>query len=123
VDRQLVAVAGILGFLAVALGAFGSHGLRSRVDARSLEVWQTAVQYHLAHTLAILLVAILAAALPAVRKTAWLFVAGIAVFSGSLYLMVLTGTRWLGAITPIGGVLFLLGWAWLAWTPTRERGL
>jgi uncharacterized membrane protein YgdD (TMEM256/DUF423 family) len=96
-------------FLAVALGAFGAHGLTSRVSADLLTVWQTAVLYHLAHALGLLLVGLLAPHLP-VKAAGWTLFAGIVLFSGSLYLLVLTGIRPLGMITPLGGVAFLAGW-------------
>ena len=101
------------GFLAVALGAFGAHGLRARLTADLMETFQTAVQYHFYHSLALLGVALLtlhfpAAALP--RASGYLFLSGIVLFSGSLYLLALTGVRWLGAITPLGGLGFLAGW-------------
>lgn len=104
------------GFLAVALGAFGAHGLRARLTADLMETFQTAVQYHFYHSLALLGVAVLTlhfptAALP--RASGYLFLAGIVLFSGSLYLLALTGVRWLGAVTPLGGVGFLAGWACL----------
>lgn len=107
------------GFLAVALGAFGAHGLKGKLagladGADRLGWWHTASQYHLAHALAFGLCALAASRYPGTASNAsgWLLHAGIAIFSGSLYAMALTGTRWLGAITPIGG-LCLLG-AWLA---------
>ena len=100
-------------FLAVALGAFGAHGLKSRVSAEMLAVWQTAVLYHLAHALGLLLVGLLALHLP-VKAAGWTLFTGIVLFSGSLYLMVLTGFRPLGIITPLGGVAFLAGWLLLA---------
>jgi len=105
-------IGGVSGALAVALGAFGAHGLKNVVeDPHLLEVWDTAAKYHLAHSLALLAVALH----PGTPKwPGWLFLAGIGVFSGSLYLMTLTGTRWLGAITPIGGVCLILGWLALA---------
>lgn len=101
-----------LGALGVALGAFGAHGLEARVtDPAQLEWWHTAARYHLLHAVALLGVA----AHPARPRVAgWLFVAGIAIFSGSLYVMALTGLRWLGAITPIGGVCLIAGWVALA---------
>lgn len=102
---------------AVALGAFGAHALRSRVAPEALAVWHTAVQYHVYHALGLLALAWVASLLPAsggVRLAGWLMVAGIAVFSGSLYLLVLTGARWLGAVTPLGGAAFLAAWAVLA---------
>ena len=107
------------GFLGVALGAFGAHGLKSKLEAAAdgaqrLGWWQTASQYHLLHAVAFGLCAYAAAHRPgtAASTSGYLLHAGIAIFSGSLYVMALTGTRWLGAITPIGG-LCLLG-AWLA---------
>ena len=103
-------LAGVMGFLGVALGAFGAHGLRSSLAGKPdadqrLAWWQTGAQYHLVHALAIGLCAVAAAG-----AAAWLFLGGIVLFSGSLYLMTLTGKRALGAVTPIGGLLFLAGW-------------
>ena len=105
-------IGGVLGALAVMLGAFGAHGLESRVsDPAQLEWWHTAARYHLLHAVALLGVA----AHPGRPKLAgWLFVAGIGVFSGTLYVMGLTGIRWLGAITPIGGLFLIAGWIALA---------
>ena len=110
---KFLLLAAINGFLAVALGAFGAHGLRARLTADLMEAFQTAVQYHFYHALALLGVAVLTlhfpnAALP--RASGYLFLAGIVLFSGSLYLLALTGVRWLGAITPLGGLGFLAGW-------------
>ncbi len=104
-------------FLGVALGAFGAHGLKGRVAEELLTVWQTGVFYHLVHALGLILVGILLVQfpqLPLLRLCGWLQLAGIALFSGSLYLLVLTGVRALGMITPIGGVAFLVGWLLLA---------
>lgn len=103
--------------LGVAAGAFGAHALRARLDAPALAVWETAARYQLFHALALLAVALAASRWPAPGWVAagWLFVAGTVVFSGSLYLLVLTGTRWLGAVTPLGGLCLLAGWAVLAW--------
>lgn len=110
-----LAAGSILGFLAVMLGAFGAHALRARLTPDLLTVWKTANEYHFYHALALLLVGLLArqTRLPGLDVAAGCFLAGVLVFSGSLYLMALTGARWLGAITPIGGLLFLAGWAWL----------
>lgn len=117
-------IAGVLGALGVALGAFGAHGLEGQVDDHLLGVWQTASRYHLIHALALLGVA----AHP--RKPAvagGLFLAGIALFSGSLYLMPLLtmglggSWKWLGAITPLGGVAFIAGWLVLAVWPRSKR--
>jgi uncharacterized membrane protein YgdD (TMEM256/DUF423 family) len=120
--RLLLGVSAISGFLAVALGAFGAHGLRGRLGdlpdaARRLEWWQTAASYHLAHALAIGLAALVAERIVgrAPSVAAWAFVAGIVLFSGSLYVMGITGIRALGAVTPLGGLAFLVGWACLAW--------
>jgi uncharacterized membrane protein YgdD (TMEM256/DUF423 family) len=103
-------------FLAVAAGAFGAHGLRARVTPEMLAVFETGARYHMYHALALLAAGWAAERWPGTATTAagWLFVVGTVVFSGSLYAMVLTGHRWLGAVTPIGGVAFLAGWAALA---------
>lgn len=110
-DKLLLAAA-VAGFTGVAAGAFGAHVLGPRLDAEMLEVFRTAVLYHLIHAVALLAVALLAARAPATATTAagWLFVAGIVVFSGSLYALALSGVKWLGAITPLGGLCFLGGW-------------
>jgi len=108
---------GCSGALAVLLGAFGAHGLKSRFAdlsdaAERLSWWATATQYHLIHTLALGLVAWMTIQFPGRATTAagWLFGVGILIFSGTLYTMTLTGTRWLGAITPVGGILLVAGW-------------
>jgi uncharacterized membrane protein YgdD (TMEM256/DUF423 family) len=110
-----------LGALAVALGAFAAHGLRSALSAADLATFETGVRYQMYHALALLAVAWAVDRWGGTTATfaGWAFVAGIVLFSGSLYLLVLTGPRWLGAVTPIGGVAFLLGWALLAWTAIR----
>ena len=111
---NLPRLAAILGFLGVALGAFGAHALRGRVGADLIEVWKTGVLYHLLHVLALLAVAALGSRLARPRLVAGLFVAGIAIFSGSLYLLVLTEQRRWGAVTPVGGLAFLAGWLAMA---------
>ena len=100
----------------VVLGAFGAHGLRARIGPEMLAVYETGVQYHLVHALGLLAVAWAATRWPGawVNAAGWLFVAGIVLFSGSLYVLAVTGPRWLGAITPFGGACFILGWALLA---------
>jgi uncharacterized membrane protein YgdD (TMEM256/DUF423 family) len=119
VSRLAFTVGAVLCALAVALGAFGTHGLQGRVtEPRLLQVWDTAVRYHQMHGLGLLL---LGAAPAARRGMVWLFVLGIALFSGSLYAMTLTGVRALGAITPLGGLCFLGGWTWLAIASWRRR--
>jgi uncharacterized membrane protein YgdD (TMEM256/DUF423 family) len=115
-DRTFLLLGAVAGFIGVALGAFGAHGLRSRLSAEMLAVFETGVRYQMYHALAILFVALAAARLDGwlVRTAGWLFTAGIVLFSGSLYVMALTGVRALGAVTPIGGLAFLAGWALLA---------
>jgi uncharacterized membrane protein YgdD (TMEM256/DUF423 family) len=118
VERIFLLLAGIYGFLAVALGAFGAHGLKGYLEklpdaAQRMAWWQTAAQYHLAHALALGLAAYLAGRTGSTAATAagWCFAGGVVLFSGSLYVMTLTGTRALGAVTPLGGLLMLAGWA------------
>ena len=120
--RAALTLASLLMLVAVAAGAFGAHALRSRLDANALAVWQTAVQYHAWHALALLAVGLLTLHTPeraGLSLAGWLFVAGIVLFSGSLYALALTGTRALGAITPLGGAAFLVGWLALAWAASR----
>ncbi len=109
-------VGALAGALGVALGAFGAHGLKSRVEPELLTVFETGVRYHMYHALALLAVGWAAGRWPGsgVEASGWLFACGIVIFSGSLYLMTLTGARWLGAITPIGGLAFIAGWTLLA---------
>ena len=105
--------------LAVGFGAFGAHALKSRLDDYALGVFQTAVQYHFYHSLALLAVGVIALNQPQtamLKSSGWLFLIGILVFSGSLYALSITGVRWLGAITPLGGLAFIAGWACLAAT-------
>jgi uncharacterized membrane protein YgdD (TMEM256/DUF423 family) len=117
-ERVLLILSGVYGFLGVALGAFGAHGLRPVFEraedaSKRFEWWHTATQYHLIHALAIALAAWLVGRTGSAAATiaGFSFATGVALFSGTLYAMALTGTRWLGAITPIGGVLLLVGWA------------
>ena len=121
--RLALALAAMAMFVAVALGAFGAHLLRGRLDPAMIAVWQTAVQYHAWHALALLGVGILLLQWPDKRDpgvAAWLFLAGIVLFAGSLYALALTGVGAWGAITPAGGVAFLAGWLVLAWTVWRR---
>lgn len=100
--------------LAVAAGAFGAHGLKEQIPADRLTIFEVGVRYQMYHALAVLIVSLLPDSRP--RDAAgWAFLAGIVVFSGSLYVMALSGVRWWGAITPIGGVAFLIGWGLLVW--------
>jgi uncharacterized membrane protein YgdD (TMEM256/DUF423 family) len=120
--KNYLMIAALSGFLAVALGAFGAHGLKQRLSVDLLAVYQTGVQYHFYHTFALLVVGLLMLQMPgngALRLSGILFIVGIVIFSGSLYVLSLTGVRWLGAITPLGGVAFLAAWLLLAraaWT-------
>lgn len=116
--------AAISGFIGVAAGAFGAHGLKNHVDPALLPIWHTAVLYQLIHTLAILMLVGLAAHIneSALRWTGRLFAAGIVIFSGSLYVLVLTNVKWLGAVTPIGGLCFLAGWLCLALAASSKTG-
>jgi uncharacterized membrane protein YgdD (TMEM256/DUF423 family) len=111
VNRTLLTIAGTLGFSAVLLGAFGAHGLRDKVAPPMLEIYRTGVLYHLVHAVVVLAVAFAADRLRRPRLVAGLFTAGIAIFSGTLYLLAITGVMKLGAITPIGGLLMMAGWA------------
>lgn len=113
----LFRIAAALCFLAVGLGAFGAHGLKSTLEANGmLDVWNKAVLYHFVHAIALLVLA----CYPAINRAAcWLLLAGIFLFSGSLYFMALTNLRWLGVVTPLGGLCFLAGWAWLVVAPTK----
>ena len=120
--RLALILGALLAFAAVALGAFGAHALKARLGPDMAGVWQTAVQYHGWHALALLAAGLVLLQRPgatAVAIAAWLFVAGVVLFSGSLYLLALTGTRALGAVTPIGGVALLAGWAAFAWGAWR----
>ncbi|HKK93501.1 MAG TPA: DUF423 domain-containing protein [Longimicrobiales bacterium] len=112
-DRTFALWGAIFALIAVALGAFGAHALESRVEPRDLEIWETAVRYQMWHALALIVLAALHTRWPGggMVFAGWSFVAGIVVFSGSLYALVGTGIRGLGAITPIGGLAFLIGWA------------
>jgi uncharacterized membrane protein YgdD (TMEM256/DUF423 family) len=114
-ERTYFLLSGLNGFLAVALGAFGAHGLKKRLAAlpdgeQRAAWWQTGAQYHLAHALAIGLAAVVGGRAPGGTIAGWLFLGGILLFSGSLYAMTLTGKRVLGAVTPLGGLLLLAGW-------------
>ena len=110
-NRTLLTVAGTLGFSAVLLGAFGAHGLRDKVAPPMMEIYRTGVLYHLVHAVVVLAVAFAADRLRRPRLIAGLFTGGVAVFSGTLYLLAITGVMRLGAITPIGGLLMMAGWA------------
>ena len=117
--KLFITLASLSAMLAVTFGAFGAHALKGKLDDYALGVFETAVQYHFNHSLALLAVGILALSQPQtvlLKSSGWLFLFGILVFSGSLYLLSISGVRWLGAITPIGGLAFIAGWACLAAT-------
>jgi uncharacterized membrane protein YgdD (TMEM256/DUF423 family) len=112
-----IRIGAILGGLAVAAGAFGAHGLRERLDARSLEVFETAAKYQMYHAPALLAVGLLALTGrggTSLNLAGWSFLVGVLIFSGTLYALAFTGIRWLGAITPIGGLALIVGWFALA---------
>jgi uncharacterized membrane protein YgdD (TMEM256/DUF423 family) len=126
---RIVALGAAFGGAAVVLGAFGAHGLRARVTPEMLAIFETAVRYHFYHALALVLVGLFAARAvaspggaggsPLSSLTALCFTLGIVIFSGSLYLLVFSGMRWLGAITPLGGLAFIVGWALFAFAALR----
>ena len=120
-DRLFFMLGSLSAFVAVVLGAFGAHALKARLPADLLAVFEVGVRYQMAHALALLAVAWAHTRWPGGVLTTggWLFVTGTVFFSGSLYLMALTGTRWLGAVTPIGGVAWLAAWLCLAWAAWR----
>lgn len=115
-DKAFALAGSVSGFLAVAAGAFGAHALRARLSPGALLTFESAARYQMYHALALLAVAWAVTRWPGppLRAAGWLFIAGTVVFSGSLYTLALTGARWLGAITPVGGLLFLGGWLALA---------
>jgi uncharacterized membrane protein YgdD (TMEM256/DUF423 family) len=116
--RIFLTIAAILAGLAVAAGAFASHALKERLTERALEIFETAARYQMYHALALFLVAVLLSQVESVPPTlaiaGYAFIVGIAIFSGSLYVLSLTGIKWLGAITPLGGAAFLVGWGCVA---------
>ena len=116
-DRLFFAIGSLSGFVAVALGAFAAHGLKSRMSADLLANFETGARYQMVHAFALLAVGLAHAKWPGAVLAAggWLFVAGTLLFSGSLYVLSITGARWLGAVTPLGGLALLAGWLCLAW--------
>lgn len=120
-DRVFFGLGALSALLAVAAGAFGAHALRNRLVPDTLIVFETSARYHMYHALGLLAAGWAVARWPGSAATAagWFFVAGTVIFSGSLYLLSFTGQRWLGAVTPLGGLAFILGWAALAWAALR----
>ena len=113
-SRTFIMLASINCFLAVALGAFGAHGLKSILSAEALQAYKTGVDYHFVHALGLMAIGILYSEYPNVLPAGWIMLAGIVLFSGSLYILSITGIKALGMITPVGGVCFMLAWCWLA---------
>lgn len=115
--KLFITLGALNAFLAVLLGAFGAHALKARLSADMMAVFHTGNQYHFYHALGLLLVGVVAVQLPdsaLLRSSGWLMLTGIALFSGSLYVLAISGVRWLGAITPFGGLAFLAAWLLLA---------
>ena len=124
-SRTWITVAALLGALGVALGAFGAHVLRAILPLQAMTIFETAVRYHLLHTLALLVTGLLMAQFPALtatlRRVAWLFLLGVLLFSGSLYVLSMSDLRWMGFVTPLGGLAWVMAWLGLAWTFGRGR--
>lgn len=116
-------VAALSGFLCVALGAFGAHALKNVLDSYSRDIYEKAVLYQMFHTVALLALGLLQRENEALAlaPVGWLFVCGVLLFSGSLYVLAMTGIKWLGAVTPFGGMAFLLGWLWLGYVLLRGK--
>jgi uncharacterized membrane protein YgdD (TMEM256/DUF423 family) len=123
-ERLFFALGSLCGFIGVALGAVAAHALRGRVAPDLLVIFETGVRYQMYHALALLAVGWASTRWPgkAVNASGWLFVAGTILFSGSLYALSLSGMRWLGAITPVGGLALLAGWLCLAWAASKRQG-
>jgi len=122
-DRQLVVLASLILLTGVAAGAFGAHGLKRVITPDLLNIWQTAVLYQLVHGLGLLAIAALGARFgsPLLSLAAAVMFAGVVIFSGSLYILAISGTKWLGAITPIGGAAFIIAWAMVALAAYRAN--
>ncbi|RPI25222.1 MAG: DUF423 domain-containing protein [Acidobacteria bacterium] len=116
-ERLFISTGALFGFLAVAGGAFGSHALKNRLSPDMLQVFEVGVRYQMYHALALVLTGFILTRFqsPALTWAGAFFIAGVLIFSGTLYILTLTGLRWLGAITPMGGTALLIGWLCLAW--------
>ena len=123
-DKTFLLIGALTGFIGVTLGAFGAHALRSRLSPEMLVVFETGVRYQMYHAFAILIVGLMLGRMGGwlISTAGWLFAAGIVLFSGSLYLLAITGVKTLGAITPFGGVSFIAAWVVLAVCALRSRG-
>lgn len=119
--HQAIGIGAASGALSVVLGAFGAHALEARLTAESLALWETAVHYQALHAVALILFGLFAERHTCHGLAAVCFIAGAAIFSGTLYALALGGPRWLGAITPIGGTLLIAGWLAFAWAAARGR--
>jgi len=117
-----ILIGALLGSLGVGLGAFGAHGLRASLSAQALAWWQTATLYQLVHALALVLTGLVALHAPRAGAAGWAFLIGSVVFSGTLYAMALGAPRWLGAVTPLGGLALMAGWLLLAWAAWAALG-
>ena len=123
-SKLIIILAGVNGFLAVSIGAFAAHMLRDRLSPELLNTFQTGVQYHMYHALALLGIGLMMLNFSVsnlLRISAYLMMSGIVLFSGSLYLLSITGIRWLGAITPLGGLCFLTAWALIVWFAANQQ--
>ena len=122
-ERRIFAVGSVLAGLSVVFGAFGAHALKASLSPKLLDTFETGVRYQMYHALGLLALAWAISRWPERRlaPAVWLLLAGTVVFSGSLYLLVLTGARWFGAITPIGGVVLIAGWSLVAWRLVRSK--
>lgn len=121
--RGWIVAAALFGLSAVAAGAFGAHGLRGRVAPEQVASWQTAAHYQLLHAVALLALALFGAGGRAPGPAPWLLSAGMVLFSGSIYALVLGGPRWLGPVTPLGGLCLMAGWASLLWLAAAQRSV
>ncbi len=120
-DRFFFTSGAVAALIALALGAFGSHYLRTKLSAEMLDIFEIGVRYQMYHALGLIAVAWATSRWPEINlnSAGWAFIIGIVLFSGSLYLLSITGMRWLGVVTPIGGLSFLAGWAILVWSVGR----
>ncbi len=122
--KLIIILAGVNGFMAVSIGAFAAHMLRDRLSPELLNTFQTGVQYHMYHALALLGIGLMMLNFSVsnlLRISAYLMMSGIVLFSGSLYLLSITGIQWLGAITPLGGLCFLTAWALIVWFAAKQQ--